>query len=131
MKALTLLASCLVLGGCASRQVVITKLEPVKGAPVLGAHADKVCFFPDAPALPHQVLGRVLATKKTYGTLDELAMPVAREARNAGANAVFLWSAAQKFKGPNPFRATAPTGTGQAVSISVPFDCASLGGKPL
>lgn len=128
---LLILSACLVLCGCASRNVVVTKLEPSKEAPVLAAHAEKVCFFPDAPALPHQVLGRVVATKKTYGTLDELVLPVAREARSAGANAVFLWSATQKFKGPNPFRATAPTGTGQAVVITVAFDCASLGGKPI
>jgi len=95
-------------------------MSPMKGS---------VCFFPDAPDLPHEVIGRVAATKKTYGGTNELAAPAADEVRNYGGNAVFNWSAAHKFKGPNPFRVTAPSGYGVAVLTATSFDCAALGGS--
>jgi hypothetical protein len=119
------------LGGCASRNVVVAKVEPIGSAKEIAyqtvTHAP-VCFLPDAPDVPHVVVGRLVATKKSYGSVEQLTPVASRMVKRVGGNAVFSWSAAQKFKGPNPFRATAPTGTGVVVLVGAPFDCTKLGG---
>lgn len=125
-----LISACLVLSACASpRNVVVAKVEPLHPAKVLPAlepATGPVCFFEDTPSLPHTVVGRVAATKKSYGAVDELTPVAAQYVRQAGGNAVFGWNAATKFKGGNPWRVTAPSGVGVAVRVTVPFVCSGL-----
>ena len=76
-----------------------------------------VLFGPPPTEIQYEVLGRIVATKRTYGSTDELFDPIVREARMIGADAIINLQASQRFKGPLPWRVTSPTGDGQAIKL--------------
>lgn len=126
MKTVILLATCVFLHGCASRDGVVVKASPLSGA---AARSEPVCLLPGSINLPHTVVGNVAATKRSYGQVDELAPEVAKAARRMGGNAVVNWAPSQRFKGPIAWRAVAPTGQGLVVFVPETFDCTKLGGQ--
>ena len=118
------------LAACGTR----AKVQPDRQAAMYAPNNGPMCLL--AGALPtdirYQVLGRVTATKRTYGSTEELYAPMAREARKLGADAIINLQADHRFKGPMPWRVTAPTGDGTAVKIvseTPRFDCAAAGGR--
>lgn len=93
-----------------------------------------VCVLTGPPPadVKYELLARIVATKRTYGSVDELFLPMIREARIIGADAIINLQASHRFKGPLPWRITSPTGDGQAIKIlpeSPDLDCARAGGK--
>jgi uncharacterized protein YbjQ (UPF0145 family) len=131
MKYLLLAVAFAGLAGCATG--VKTKTELAKGTTVQ-SRSGPVCLL--AGDLPDGVrattLGRIKATKGTYGSVDNLTVPMANEARRVGADAIIKMQADQRFKGPLPWRYNAPTGDGLAVKLdegSPPLDCAAAGGR--
>jgi hypothetical protein len=113
---------------------VKTKTEPNTKAMVYSAHNGPICLLPGAPPaeVRYEVLGRVVATKRTYGSVDELAAPMIREAQKLGADALMSFEVGQRFKGPLPWRLTSPTGVGTAIKVlpeSPKLDCIGAGGK--
>ena len=113
---------------------VHSKVTPSHGASFVPSHNEPVCFL--SGTLPSEfrytVLGTVSATKRSYGSSSQLAKSVADEARGTGADAVINYIAGQRFKGPLPWRVTAPTAQGTLVKIeegSPTLDCGSLGGE--
>lgn len=112
---------------------VVTKTELPRGAPVESSHTHPVCILQGSlPAeYAFRELGRIKATKKTYGGVDELNRPIADEARRVGADVIINYVADQRFKGPLPWRLKAPTGMGVAVKLTggPALDCAALRGQ--
>ncbi len=132
MNKLLLLLAAASLSGCAG---VKTKTELVPGAQ-LASRSGSVCLM--AGSLPDDVaatrIGRIKATKGTYGERENLMLPIADEARRIGADAVVELQADVRVKGPLPWRVTAPTGDGFAVKFAdgaKSFDCAEHGGRLL
>ena len=131
MKELIALLGALLLCGCGGTFAKLT-VEP--GATLYPPNNGNICMLVGSalPDVQYEVLGRIVATKRTYGSSDELFPPMAREARMLGADAIINIQASQRFKGPMPWRITSPTGDGQAIKVlpeSVPIDCVQLGGK--
>ena len=130
-KILIIAAMAAALAGCAG---VKTKTELVPGAQ-LGSRTGPVCLL--AGSLPPEVaaerIGRIKATKGTYGERENLMLPIANEARRVGADAVVELQASERFKGPLPWRVAAPTGDGFAVKFAdaAAFDCPGHGGRLL
>jgi hypothetical protein len=112
---------------------VATKTELRRDAAAEPSHTRSVCIL--RGSLPTEYtfreLGRIKATKRTYGGVDELNRPLADEARRIGADAIINYDADQRFKGPLPWRLRAPTGMGTAVKLTggPPLDCAALRGE--
>lgn len=79
----------------------------------------------------YEKLGRIVATKRSYGSIDELYPKMVYEARRMGADAIMELQASNRFKGPMPWRVTAPTGNGIAIKIlpDQKFDCGPAGGR--
>lgn len=134
-KILILVATAAALAGCATGVKTKTELAGGKGAAVT-SRTGPVCML--AGGLPDDVqiisIGKVKATKGTYGSTDNLMRPMADEARRVGADAIINLQADQRFKGPLPWRYNAPTGAGTAVHFvdaAAPFDCAANGGQLL
>lgn len=130
MKRLVPVIVCIAMVGCGTR----AKVEADRTAPVHSAHNNKVCLLAGAPPSDVKVvaLGRIKATKRTYGGTDELLPVMAREARKLGADAIINLQAEQRFKGPLPWRVTSPTGDGIAVKVlpdSPKLDCLGAGGR--
>ncbi len=117
----------LTLGGC-SGMATKTYVQP---GVVVKPTQNTVCMLPSEPALSHRVIGTLKTTKKTYGGVDEAERALADAGRMIGANAVFNVKAEQRFKGPLPWRAVAPTGIGKAVFVEQSFNCFELGGTEL
>lgn len=120
----------LMIQGCAIR----TKVDPENSAPFIPSHNRQVCLLAGAPPTDTKyfILGNVKATKRTYGSVEQLMPEMADEARMMGADAIINLQASQRFKGPLPWRVTAPTGIGAAIkfeSDSPVFDCEKVGGK--
>jgi hypothetical protein len=97
-------------------------------------HNRKVCLL--AGNLPETMqakqIGHIKATKGSYGGEERLMVPIANAARKVGADAVTNLQSEQRFKGPLPWRITAPTGDGDAMKFlpgSPPLDCAATGGR--
>lgn len=134
MKPTAILLVCVALSGCAG---VKTKTELIAGrGAAVTPRMGPVCLL--AGALPDGVevvaIGKIKATKGTYGGTDNLMKPMADEARRVGADAIINLQADQRFKGPLPWRYNAPTGIGTAVHFvdqAAPFDCTGNGGKLL
>jgi hypothetical protein len=121
------LASC---GG------VRAKSTTAEGATLYAPNNGEICLMAGAPAsdIQYEIVGRVVATKRTYGSSDELFMPMALEARKLGADAIINLQASQRFKGPMPWRVTSPTGDGQAIKVlpgSPKIQCLLAGGRLL
>lgn len=135
-KILILVASTAVLTGCVNGAVrTKTELAGGRGASV-ASRTGPVCML--AGGLPDGVhavsIGKVKATKGTYGSTENLMIPMADEARRVGADAIINLQADQRFKGPLPWRYNAPTGAGTAVHFvdqAAPFDCTANGGQLL
>lgn len=124
----TVVGLALLLASCGG---VVTKTDHRAAAP---AHNHSVCLLPGELPTTYQyvVVGTIKATKRTYGSVDELGAAVANEARHIGADAVINYSASQRFKGPIPWRLTSPTGVGTGVRlVSGTINCAELRGLSL
>lgn len=117
------------LAGCGG---VRSKAEVDKRAKIYPP-TDRVCLLAGAPPsdIRYETLGRVVATKRTYGSTDELLPAIAYEARRIGADAVMNLQASQRFKGPLPWRITSPTGVGMAIKITSgqTLDCTQANGR--
>jgi hypothetical protein len=123
MRHTLLIAAVVLVAGCGVRAK--SMIEP---------HQGDVCLLAGSPPkdLGFEVLGRVVATKKSYGSTDQLFPAMAREARNMGADAIINLQAGQRFKGPLPWRVTSPTGDGMAIKVfpdGSALDCHAAGGK--
>jgi len=131
-------AMCIVsalLVGCGGGGVV-TKTERPKGGARAEPHTHQVCLFAGGlpEAFKYVELGRIKATKRTYGSVEELPAAMADAARRIGADAIINMQAEQKFKGPLPWRINSPTGDGQAIKLaedSPKLECTDLGGRLL
>ena len=99
------LVACAAVSACGTR----AKSHPLAGANLHAPNNGQVCLL--AGALPgdvrFEVLGRITATKRTYGSTDELLPVMTREARKLGADAIIHLQADQRFKGPMPGSRTA------------------------
>lgn len=133
MTKILILMIAAALVGCAG---VKTKTELAPGSVQVASRTGPVCLL--AGSLPEGVtairLGRIKATKGTYGETENLMLPIANEARRLGADAVVELQANVRIRGPLPWRVAAPTGDGFAVKLSnasAPFDCAEHGGRLL
>src|SRR5688500_4995577 len=96
-RPVVLLLMIVVLGGCGVR----AKTSPNLEARVYGVYNGPVCLLAGEPPsnARYEVLGKVVATKRTYGSPDELYGPMVREARRLGADALINLQAGQRFKG--------------------------------
>jgi hypothetical protein len=129
------LAICLIvftLAACGVRTK--TLMEANDEARSYPAHNHRVCLL--AGNLPEEMharkIGQITASKRSYGNEENLMTPIANAARAIGADAVTNLQAEQRFKGPLPWRVTAPTGDGIAVKFGAdapPLDCAAAGGR--
>lgn len=130
MKRTLLIAILVITAGCGVRAKSMLDSDAAHYAP----HQGDVCLLAGSPPedLGFEVLGRVVATKKSYGSTDQLFPAMAREARNMGADAIINLQAGQRFKGPLPWRVTSPTGDGMAIKVmpdASALDCHAAGGK--
>ncbi len=130
MKSILILLSAAAIAGCAG---VKTKTELVNGSgsPVVSRFGPVCLLAGDLPEPFHATaIGRIKATKGTYGSSDNLMKPMADEARRVGADVIVDLQAGTRFKGPLPWRVAAPTGDGQAMKLidGDAFDCAQAGG---
>lgn len=129
---LTILVALLALvTGCGG---VTAKSRMHPDAALYPAKEGNICMLAGLPpsGIKYEVLGTIVATKRSYGSSYELFPPMAAEARKFGADAVMNLQASQRFKGPLPWRAIAPTGNGQAIRLlpeSPKFDCQLSGGR--
>ena len=110
------------------------KVEMKDGVQTYPPNNGEVCALSGPPPtdIQYEVLARIVATKRTYGNVDELYSPMIREARRIGADAIVNLQVGQKFKGPLPWRITSPTGDGQAIKVlpeSRQLDCLGTGGS--
>lgn len=95
---------------------------------------EDLCLLKGAPPtdIDYEVIGRVMATKRSYGSEEELFPEMAYEAKKIGADAIINVQSSQRFKGPLPWRIVAPTGDGRAIKIladSPELDCMHSGGR--
>jgi hypothetical protein len=132
MRLILMFAAAAALCACAG---VKTKTELVNGrhAPVVSRFGPVCLLAGDLPEPYHATpIGRIKATKGTYGNPDNLMKPMADEARRVGADVIVDLQANTRFKGPLPWRVAAPTGDGQAMKLvddGQAFDCAQAGGQ--
>jgi len=115
---------------------VTAKSEVDQNATQYPPNTGNICLLAGSPPsdVKYEVLGRIVATKSTYGSSDELLPPMAFEARLLGADAIINLQTDQRFKGPLPWRVTSPTGDGRAIKVlpeSPKIDCLLAGGKLL
>ncbi len=121
----------LLLSGCGG---VRTKTDPSKTAAFSVPHRQPVCLLAGAISTEFRYaeIGRIKATKRTYGSVDELPAAMADEARKIGADAIINMQSSQKFKSPLPWRIASPTGDGTAIKFatdSPPFKCVENNGR--
>lgn len=76
-------------------------------------------------------IGEIRSSKKSYGSVNELLVLMAADARAAGAHAVINLAANQRM-GFMPWGFSRPKGIGTAVKLADPasFDCVANGGEP-
>jgi hypothetical protein len=132
MKGLVIVCLVAILSGCGVRAKSIVDRRGTIYPPNNGG----ICSLAGSPPsdIKYEVVGRVVATKKSYGSSDELLPAMAYEARKLGADAIINLQAGQRFKGPLPWRITSPTGDGTAIKVlgdSPPFNCSHAGGRSL
>lgn len=116
--------------GCGVR----VKTEPNRYNPYSIPHRNPVCLLSGGvyEKFEYIEIGRIVATKRTYGSVDELYPAMADEARRVGADAVVNLQADIRFKGPLPWRVTSPTGDGTAIKFKneqLEFNCSQNGGR--
>ncbi len=132
MKNAVVLLIVILVAGCGVR----AKSVVARNATLYSPNNGNICLLAGAPpgGVKYEVLGRIVATKRTYGGSDELFAPMARQARLLGADAIINLQAGQRFKGPLPWRITSPTGSGQAIKVlpdSPRIECLLVGGNLL
>jgi hypothetical protein len=99
----------------------------------LKSHSSPVCLL-DGPlpeGLKYREVGRITASKKTYGTPEEVLLAMADEGRRIGVEAITGLEARQR-RGIMPWRMSVPANTGTLIKIdaeSLPLDCAKLEGQ--
>jgi hypothetical protein len=125
-----LLAVALCVAGCGIHAKAIVDRNAKLYAPNNGS----ICLLAGAPPtdIQYEALGRIVATKRTYGSSESLFPQMAIEARRLGADAIINLQANQRFKGPLPWRVTSPTGDGVAIkvlAVSPMLDCTHAGGR--
>lgn len=130
MKRALLIGMLIVAAGCAGIRTKSNIRQAGESPPDTGGN---VCMLAGVPptAVKYEVLGKIAATKGSYGSPNELLVPMAAEARKFGADAIIDVRVGQRFKGPLPWRTVAPTGTGRAIRLlqdSASLDCQQLGG---
>ncbi len=123
----------ILVSGCGG---VTAKSTVEQSATLYPPNNGNICLMAGAPPsdVKYELLGRIVATKRSYGSSDELFIPMALEARKLGADAIINLQAAQRFKGPLPWRVTSPTGDGQAIKVateSPKIECLLAGGRLL
>jgi hypothetical protein len=111
-----------------------TKTTLAANAPPIQGRSGPVCLFAGSlpPEYKYIEIGRITATKRTYGSTDQVVRAIAAEARRLGAVAVINLQADQRFKGPLPWRIASPTGDGVAVKLmseSSELKCEDAGGR--
>ena len=115
---------------------VVTKIRfaATVGRNELQSHTDQVCMF-DGPlpeGLKYREVGQINASKKTYGSPDEVLLAMADEGRRIGVEAITGLQARQR-RGIMPWRMSVPSNAGVLVKLdpeSLPLDCAKLEGQP-
>lgn len=117
------------LAGCGG---VKTKTTLAPDAPEVRGRTGSVCLL--AGALPPEVqfveIARITATKRTYGSTEQVTAAIVAEAKRLGADAVVNLQADIRFKSPLPWRITSPTGDGTAVKYtSEAPKCDAIGGR--
>lgn len=132
MKKAVVLLIVILIAGCGVR----AKSVVARNATLYSPNNGNICLLAGAPpgGIKYEVLGRIVATKRTYGGSHELFAPMARQARLLGADAIINLQAGQRFKGPLPWRIASPTGSGQAIKVlpgSPRIDCLLVGGNLL
>jgi hypothetical protein len=100
----------------------------------LKPHNALVCMLNGA--LPEEIkyveIGRITATKGTYGGVDEVLQAMADEGRRIGVNAIVELRSRQRGS-VLPWRHASPIGNGRLVKLdadSPALDCEKIGGKP-
>ena len=118
-----------------SNNVTTSVYYTLKDRSALKSHSGQVCLL--AGLLPtefkYHEIGRITATKRTYGGVDEVLRAMADEGRRIGVEAIMGLQAEQKFRGPLPWRYNSPVGDGKLVKLdadSPPLECEKLGGHP-
>jgi hypothetical protein len=114
---------------------VVTKVrfKEVADRSELQSHAGQVCMV-DGPlpdGLKYREVGQINATKKTYGSPDEVLLAMADEGRRIGVEAITGLQARQRH-GIMPWRMSVPSNAGVLVKLdpeSLPLDCVKLGGQ--
>ena len=106
MKNLCSLVVLLIIAGCGAR----AKSTAARDSKMYAPNNGPICLMAGAPPtdIKYAILGRITATKRTYGSSDELLPIMAVEARRIGADAIVNLQANQRFKGPLPWRVTSP-----------------------
>ena len=89
----------ILVAGCGG---VIAKSTVDRSATLYPPNNGNICLLAGSPPsdVNYEVLGRIVATKRSYGSSDELFRPMALEARKLGADAIINLQATQRFKGP-------------------------------
>ena len=133
MKGAVAFLTGVLIAGCGG---VTAKSSVDPNATLYPPNNGDICLLAGLPPsdVKYEILGRVVATKRSYGSSDELFLPMALEARKLGADALINLQAEQRFKGPLPWRVTSPTGDGQAIKVapeSPKIECLLAGGKLL
>ena len=100
----------------------------------LKPHDALVCML--AGPLPDEItyieIGQIVATKGTYGGIDEVLHAMAEEGRRIGVDAIVELQSRHRGS-PVVWRMSTPTGKGRLVKLradSPPLDCEKIGGKP-
>ncbi len=126
MRTLVLIALCGTLAACAARSTVkLADPQAVK----LAAHAGQVCLLrsPLPANTKFKVVGDINGSKRTYGSVSELLLLMAADARAIGADTIINLNTGQKM---GAWAWARPVGTGTAVKLEgSSFDCASAGGE--
>jgi hypothetical protein len=131
VKAGTSILACIAVlsAGCGVRAKSMVDRRATIHAPNNGS----ICLLAGAPPsdVKYETVGRIVATKRSYGSSDELLPAMAYEARRLGADAIINLQAGQRFKGPLPWRITSPSGDGTAIKVidTPKIDCAHAGGR--
>jgi uncharacterized protein YbjQ (UPF0145 family) len=125
VKAIVALIVGLALASCGVRSGAI--LTDASYVPV--PHAEPVCLMksPLPSSIKHRVVGKLEAFKREYGSVEEILVAMANDARKMGAHAVVNQDARQR---PGFFAWVRPGGYGTAVRLDNPaeLNCIAAGG---
>lgn len=129
---LLIVICCIIISACGTR----AKIVPAPNQPYVQASTptNRVCFLRGAlpEGVKYEVVGKIIGSKKTYGSTDQVLERMAEEAKKAGADAVIDLDAGQRFGGIMPWDTVRPKGYGIAVRYAQgqkPVDCEKLDGK--